>query len=48
MTVPINIRKLQLSVRDNVLVNQSVRHEFIGAGSGAVENKGDGEPYVTY
>lgn len=31
ITVPVNIRALQLSVRDNVLVNQSVRVVSIGA-----------------
>lgn len=28
MTVPVNIRELQLSIRGNLLVNQSVKSDF--------------------
>lgn len=34
--VPINLRPIQLSVRDNVLVDQSVKKEELGVGSGTI------------
>jgi hypothetical protein len=34
--VPINLRPIQLSVRDNVLVDQSVKIEQLSVGSGTI------------
>ncbi len=34
--VPINLRKIQLSVRDNMLVNQSVKEYADSIGSGTI------------
>lgn len=34
--VPMNLRPIQLSVRDNVLVDQSVKKEELGVGSGTI------------
>lgn len=34
--VPMNLRPIQLSVRGNVLVDQSVKKEELGVGSGTI------------
>ena len=34
--VPMNLRPIQLSVRDNMLVDQSVKKEELGVGSGTI------------
>ena len=34
--VPMNLRPIQLSVRDNVLIDQSLKKEELGVGSGTI------------